>query len=161
MLRMPDRSVSKLGEQPEFQIESMTARQPRFAEPSELSATVGIGGTDFWSVPDAAHDAVRMFEGEVEVVRDNKPGVMLDKPGALWVVFTGETKEPAGQATPEQLAKFIGHAEMQPDQGIVLRGGRWCTVADLMPSGSQANTLRTRLQTAGYPAEVMTKDGRF
>lgn len=194
LLRMPDRSVIKLGEQTEFQIESMVHRQPQAAGPSDLSATlrlvtgvfryatdysskalgnkrelnlkmatatVGIRGTDFWSMTDAAHDAVCMFDGKVEVVRDNKPGIVLDKPGAFWVVFTGEPEKPAGQATPDQLAKFIGQAEMQPGQGIVLQGGRWRTVAALVPSGAEANALRNRLQTAGYPADVLAKDGKF
>jgi hypothetical protein len=125
------------------------------------TATVGIRGTDFWSMTDAAHDAVCMFEGKVEVVRDNKPGVMLDTPGAFWVVFTGEPEQAAGQATPDQLAKFIDQAEMQPGQGIVLQGGAWRTVAGLMPSSVQANTLRANLQAAGYPAEVVAKAGRF
>ncbi|AOF86308.1 sporulation related domain protein [Hydrogenophaga sp. RAC07] len=125
------------------------------------TATVGIRGTDFWSMSDAAHDAVCMFEGKVEVVRDAKPGVMLEKPGAFWVSFTGEPEKPAGQATPDQLAKFIGQAEMQPGQGIVLQGGQWRAVAGLMPSGVAANALRTNLQAAGYPAEVMAKDGKF
>jgi FecR protein/SPOR domain len=125
------------------------------------TATVGIRGTDFWSMTDAAHDAVCMFEGKVEVVRDAKPGVVLDKPGAFWVVFTGEPEKPAGQATPDQLAKFIGQAEMQPGKGIVLQGGQWRTVAGLMPSGAQANALRSNLQAAGYPAEVLAKDGKF
>ena len=125
------------------------------------TATVGIRGTDFWSMTDAAHDAVCMFEGKVEVVRDAKPGVVLDKPGAFWAVFTGEAEKPAGQATPDQLAKFIGQAEMQPGKGIVLQGGRWRTVAGMLPSGVQANALRTSLQTAGYPAEVLAKDGKF
>ncbi|MBT9466335.1 FecR domain-containing protein [Hydrogenophaga sp.] len=125
------------------------------------TATVGIRGTDFWSMTDAAHDAVCVFEGKVEVVRDAKPGIELDKPGAFWVVFTGAPEKPAGQATPDQLAKFIGQAEMQPGKGIVLQGGRWRTVAGFVPSGAQANALRARLQTAGYPAEVVAKDGRF
>lgn len=125
------------------------------------TATVGIRGTDFWSMTDAEHDAVCMFEGKVEVVRDNKPGIMLDKPGAFWIVFTGEPEKPAGQATPDQLAKFIGQAEMQPGQGIVLQGGQWRTVAGLMPSGIQASNLRSALQTAGYPAEVISKSGKF
>ncbi|QHE76594.1 FecR domain-containing protein [Hydrogenophaga sp. PBL-H3] len=194
LLRMSDRSVIKLGEQTEFQIESMAVRKSQAAGPSELSATlrlvtgvfryatdytskalgnkrdinlkmatatVGIRGTDFWSMTDAAHDAVCMFEGKVEVMRDAKPGIMLEKPGAFWVVFTGAEEKPAGQATPDQLAKFIGQAEMQPGKGILLQGGRWRTVAGFMPSGAQANALRTSLQTAGYPAEVVVKDGRF
>ena len=194
LLRMSDRSMIKLGEKTEFEIEGVSVRKPQAAGPSELSATlrlvtgvfryatdysskalgnkrelnlkmatatVGIRGTDFWSMTDAAHDAVCMFEGKVEVMRDAKPGVMLEKPGAFWAVFTGEPEKPAGQATPDQLAKFINQAEMQPGQGIVLQGGRWRTVAGLLPSGAQANTLRSKLQTAGYPAEVLAKDGKF
>lgn len=59
------------------------------------TATVGIRGTDFWSMTDAAHDAVCVFEGKVEVVRDAKPDIELDKPGAFWVVFTGQPEKPA------------------------------------------------------------------
>ena len=123
------------------------------------TATVGIRGTDFWSMTDAAHDAVCMFEGKVEVVRDAKPGVMLDKPGAFWVVFTGQPEQPAGQATPEQLAKFIGQAELAPGSGIVLEGGRWRVVAAERAGVANASRLRTQLQAAGYPAEMMAKSG--
>mgnify|MGYP006205131425 CR=1 FL=1 len=90
-----------------------------------------------------------------------KPSLHLDKPGAFWVTFTGQPDKPAGQATPAELAKFIGQAEMQPGQGIVLQGGQWRAVAGLMPSGVAANALRTNLQTAGYPADVVAKDGKF
>ncbi|MGE0099798.1 MAG: FecR domain-containing protein [Hydrogenophaga sp.] len=124
------------------------------------TATVGIRGTDFWSMTDAAHDAVCVFEGKVEVQRDAKPGIGLDKPGAFWVVFTGEPEKPAGQATPEQLAKFVGQAEMQPGKGIVLRGGRWRAVAATTSSLGEAVALRQRLQTAGYPAEMVSRSGR-
>lgn len=124
------------------------------------TATVGIRGTDFWSMTDAAHDAVCVFEGKVEVMRDARPGIELDRPGAFWVVFTGQPEKPAGQATPEQLAKFVGQAEMQPGKGILLQGGRWRAVAATTSSMSEALALRQRLQTAGYPAELVSRDGR-
>lgn len=124
------------------------------------TATVGIRGTDFWSMTDAAHDAVCVFEGKVEVSRDAQPGIELDKPGAFWVVFTGQPEKPAGQATPEQLAKFIGQAEMQPGKGILLRDGRWRAVAATTARMGEAVAMRQRLQAAGYPAEIMSRDGR-
>lgn len=142
-----DYSSKALGNKRELNIELATA-------------TVGIRGTDFWSMTDAAHDAVCVFEGKVEVVRDAKPGIELDKPGAFWVVFTGQPEKPAGQATPDQLAKFIGQAEMQPGRGVLLQGGRWRAVAATLPGVSEASALRSRLQAAGYPAEMVTKDGR-
>jgi hypothetical protein len=124
------------------------------------TATVGIRGTDFWAMTDAAHDAVCVFDGKVEVVRDGKAGIELEKPGAFWVVFTGQPEKPAGQATPDQLAKFIGQAEMQPGQGVLLQGGRWRAVAATLPRMTDAAALRTRLQSAGYPADMVAKDGR-
>lgn len=124
------------------------------------TATVGIRGTDFWTMTDAAHDAVCVFDGKVEVLRDAKPGIELDNPGAFWVVFTGEPEKPADQATPAQLAKFIGQAEMQPGSGVLLQGGRWRTVAATFKSAADASALRTRLQTAGYPAQTLSRDGR-
>ncbi|MGE0350987.1 SPOR domain-containing protein [Hydrogenophaga sp.] len=124
------------------------------------TATVGIRGTDFWAMTDAAHDAVCVFEGKVAVERDDKPQINLDKPGAFWVVFTGQPEKPAGQATPEQLAKFIGQAEMQPGSGIVLQGGRWRVVAATLASVADAAGLRTRLQAAGYPADKVARGGR-
>ena len=110
---------------------------------------------------DAEHDAVCVFDGSVAVEREAKPGITLDKPGAFWVVFTGQPEKPAGQATPDQLAKFIGQAEMQPGSGILLQGGRWRTVAGLSSSVAEAAALRVRLQTAGYPAEMVAKNGRY
>ena len=142
-----DYSSKALGNKRELNIELATA-------------TVGIRGTDFWSMTDAAHDAVCVFEGKVEVLREAQPGIELDKPGAFWVVFTGQPEKPAGQATPDQLAKFIGQAEMQPGVGVLLQGGRWRAVAATLPGVADATALRIRLQAAGYPAEIATKDGR-
>ncbi len=125
------------------------------------TATVGIRGTDFWSMTDAEHDAVCVFEGHVAVERDGKPGIDLTQPGAFWVVFTNQPEKPAGQATPEQLAKFIGQAEMQPGQGVLLQGGPWSLVLGTGLDGGQAGSLRTRLQDAGYPARTQGRDGAF
>lgn len=192
LLRLPDRSVIKLGEQTQFQIETLASRQQGLAGPSEIkstlhlitgvfryatdytskalgnrrdinlklaTATVGIRGTDFWSMTDAAHDAVCLFEGQVEVLREAQPGIALDKPGAFWVVFTGQPEKPAGQATPDQLVKFIDQAEMKYGSGVLLQGGRWRTVAAHLPNATQAASLRSALQAAGYPAEMVAKAG--
>lgn len=125
------------------------------------TATVGIRGTDFWAMTDADHDAVCVFEGHVAVARDAKPTIDLQKPGAFWVVFTNQPEKPAGQATPDQLAKFIGQAEMQPGKGVLLQGGEWRLVVASSVSGPDANALRTRLQDAGYPARVAAQDKGF
>lgn len=125
------------------------------------TATVGIRGTDFWAMSDADHDAVCVFEGHVAVERGTTAVADLQKPGAFWVTFTGKPEAPAGQATPDQLAKFIGQAEMRPGEGVLLQGGEWRLVAASGASGSQANALRDRLQDAGYPARVVGQGGSF
>jgi hypothetical protein len=124
------------------------------------TATVGIRGTDFWSMTDADHDAVCVFEGKVDVLREGKDTISLGKPGAFWVVFTGQPENPAGQATPEQLAKFIDQADMQPGRGVLLAGGRWRVVAGVSGNVNEAAGLRDRLRAAGYPAEVVIRQGR-
>lgn len=125
------------------------------------TATVGIRGTDFWSMTDAEHDAVCVFEGKVAVQRDAKDEISLDKPGAFWVTFTGKPETPAGQATPDQLVKFIGQAELSPGSGVLIQGGRWRAVLGLLPNAARASDLREKLAAAGYPAEVLAKDGKF
>lgn len=124
------------------------------------TATVGIRGTDFWSMTDAEHDAVCLFDGAVEVLRPGVPGVALAQPGAFWVVFTGQPEKPAGQATPEQLAKFIGQAEMQPGSGVLLQGGRWRAVVGSYSSAGSAAVLRERLAAAGYPGQIVVRQGQ-
>ena len=125
------------------------------------TATVGIRGTDFWSMTDAEHDAVCVFEGKVAVQRDIQPEIDLEKPGAFWVTYTGQPEKPAGQATPDQLVKFIGQAELSPGSGVLIQGGRWRAVLGLLPNAARASDLRETLATQGYPAEVMPKDGKF
>ncbi|TNF52995.1 MAG: hypothetical protein EP308_10310 [Burkholderiales bacterium] len=193
LIRMPDRSVIKLGEDTRFVIEQMKMSPRDAAGRSELraglnlitgvfryatdytskalghsrevnlrmaTATVGIRGTDFWSMTDADHDAVCVFEGKVDVLREGKDTIPLTKPGAFWVVFTGQPEQPAGQASPDQLAKFIGQADMQPGQGVLVAGGRWRVVAGVVSSATQASELRDRLRQAGYPAVAVIRQGR-
>ena len=125
------------------------------------TATVGIRGTDFWSMTDANHDAVCLFEGSVAVERESRTDVLLDKPGAFWVIRTNQPEQAAGQASPDDLQRFIAQAELKPGSGVLLEGGRWRTVAGLLPSARDSAELRTRLQTAGYPADIRNKQGRF
>ena len=193
LLRLPDRSAIRLGEQTQLQIQSVMTQQQGAAGTSEIksslrlitgvfryatdftskvqgykrelnlkmaTSTIGIRGTDFWSMSDAEHDAVCVFDGSVVVEREAKPEITLDKPGAFWVSFTGQPEKPAGQATPDQLAKFIGQAEMKPGSGVLVQGGRWRAVVGQPSRVSEAAALRLRLRNAGYPAVLVIQHGR-
>lgn len=194
LLRLPDRSEVKLGENTELVIQAMDVSRQGEARPQTIlsdlrlvtgvfryatdlasklagnqrqlnlrlaTATVGIRGTDFWSMTDAEHDAVCVFDGKVAVLRDAQAEINLEKPGAFWVTFTGQPEKPAGQATPDQLAKFIGQAELSPGSGVLVQGGRWRAVLAVTNTLVQAGALRDQLATRGYPAEVQPKDGKF
>jgi hypothetical protein len=124
------------------------------------TASAHAQGTDIWSQSNADQDAVFLLDGKAEVVRDAKPAVVLDKPGALWNVYTGEREKPADQATPAQWAKFLAQTDLQAGGGVLLQGGRWRTVAATLNGAAEANALQARLQAAGYPAQTKAKDGR-
>lgn len=124
------------------------------------AATVVIRGPDVWSTTNADQEATCVFDGKAEVVRDAKPRIALDKPGALWIVYSGEPEKPADQATPAQWTKFIAQSELQAGNGVLLPGGRWRTVAALLNRPAEAAALQARLQAAGYPAETKAKNGR-
>jgi len=182
LLRMDDRSAIKLGEQTELQVRSLDAQPSdpkghfklaagvfRYVTdgigkaPVHLelgSATVVMRGPDVWSTTNADQEAACVFDGKAEVVRDAKPRIALDKPGALWIVYSGEPEKPADQATPAQWTKFTAQSELQAGGGVLSPGGRWRTVAALLNSPAQAATLQARLQAAGYPAETKAKGGR-
>lgn len=179
LLRMDDRSAIQLGEQTELLVRSQdafklttgvfryvtggssTAQGNAHDLRLELgSASVLMRGADIWSTTNADREATCVFDGKAEVVRDAKPRITLDKPGALWIVYSGEPEKPADQATPAQWTQFIAQSELQAGNGVLLPGGRWRTVAALVNSPAEAAALQARLQAAGYPAETKAKGGR-
>ncbi|MEZ5705404.1 MAG: hypothetical protein R3E56_08945 [Burkholderiaceae bacterium] len=71
--------------------------------------------------------------------RDQKDDVILDKPGAFWVVRTSQAEGPARPgATPEQLQKFISQAEFKPGSGVLLEGETLASLVSLPRCGLQA-----------------------
>jgi len=121
------------------------------------TATIGIRGTDFWSMTDAAHDAACLFEGKVDLATRDQGALTLDKPTAFWARFFDQPVKPVGNATPDELAKFLKSTEIEPGKGVAVAGGRWRVVAASAPNVSAAVILAARLQAEGYPAQVRAK----
>ena len=65
---------------------------------------------------------------------------------------------PVGNATPDELNKFLASTELQPGKGVAVEGGRWRVVAATLASDAAAAALAKRLQGRGYPAVIRTKD---
>lgn len=121
------------------------------------TATIGIRGTDFWSMTDDAHDAACLFEGKVDLATRDQGALSLDKPTAFWARFFAQPVRPVGVATPDELAKFLASTEGTPGQGIAVQGGRWRVVAGAPGSASAASALAARLRDQGYPVEIRAK----
>ncbi|MGE4240319.1 SPOR domain-containing protein [Ramlibacter sp.] len=117
------------------------------------TATIGIRGTDFWSMTDAVHDAACMFEGSIDLQTRDQGNFALDKPTAFWARFFDQPVRPVGTATPDELAKFLGSTELKPGRGVAVAGGRWRVVAGTFRAFSEADALAKRLARLGYAAK--------
>ena len=124
------------------------------------TATIGIRGTDFWSMTDAEHDAACLFEGKVDLATRDQGALTLDKPTAFWARFFAQPVKPVGNATPDELAKFLKSTELTPGQGVAVAGGRYRVVAAAAGSDAAAQALAARLREAGYPAQVRAKEAQ-
>jgi hypothetical protein len=123
------------------------------------TATIGVRGTDFWTMTDAEHDAACLFEGRVQLdTRDQGP-LVLEQPTAFWARFFDKPVQPVGHANPAELAKFLRSTEPQPGRGVAVAGGRWRTVAATESDPARAAALVKRLREAGFPAEVRSRKG--
>jgi len=124
------------------------------------TTTVGIRGTDFWSMTDTVHDAVCLFEGRVELATRDQGALALAQPSAFWARFFDRPAQPVGIATPEQLSTFIASSAIQPGQGVAVVGGAWHVTALVSADSRAAIGLAGRLREAGYPAQLRSAGSR-
>lgn len=187
VLRMPEGSVVRLGEKTRLGIQRLevspidgyTAVRSelklfdgffRFAtsavakavgqreiDVSLRTATIGIRGTDFWSMTDDKHDATCLFEGKVDLATRDQGALTLDKPTAFWARFFDKPVQPVGNATPDELNKFLKSTEIQPGKGVAVAGGRWRVVAVAAPTAKAGAELAAMLRAQGYPTVVRAK----
>jgi hypothetical protein len=187
VMRLPEGSLIRLGEKTRLGIQRLEARPEegftavrselklfdgffRFATSAVAkavgqreidvnlrTATVGIRGTDFWSMTDDKHDATCLFEGRVDLATRDQGALTLEKPTAFWARFFDRPVQPVGVATPDELAKFLKSTEIQPGQGVAVPGGRWRVVAAALADEKAAAALAVRLRAEGYPAVTRAK----
>jgi len=123
------------------------------------TATIGIRGTDFWAMSDDKHDAACLFEGRIDLATRDQGALTLDKPTAFWARFFADPVKPVGNATPDELAKFLKSTEIEPGKGVAVAGGRWRVVAASVRGAAAANALAARLREQGYPAVIRAVRG--
>lgn len=191
VLRMPEGSLVRLGEKTRLGVQWMDARQQdgRVRVQSELklfdgffrfatsavakavgerrvdvalrTATIGIRGTDFWSMTDEEHDAACLFEGKVDLATRDQGNLSLEQPTAFWARFFQRPVQPVGNATPQQLATFLNSTEVTPGRGIAVAQGAWRVIAATGSEARAAMRLGGRLRAEGYSARVVTLRGEY
>jgi hypothetical protein len=190
VMRLPEGSLVRLGEKTRLFVQELEVerRDERIAVRSELklldgffrfatsavskavgdrninvtlrTATVGIRGTDFWSMTDDEHDATCLFQGRVELATREQGALVLDQPTAFWARFFQRPVQPVGNATPQQLSTFLQSTELTAGRGIALAGGEWRVV--LLSTADSRAALRVGglVRAEGYPARLRSSGSR-
>jgi hypothetical protein len=182
-LRMGEGSAVKLGERAHFVIESAENRnvfrstlsvlagafrftsdalnkRPRDVSIRAKTVTVGIRGTDLWGKSSGDRDLVCLLEGRITVGAEGHPQVTLDQP----LDFYQKPRDAApsvAKVDPKTLGEWAAETELSADGAGASRQGRWRVVAAVKPRRDAALDLNRRLRAAGYPAELVQKEGSF
>jgi hypothetical protein len=183
-MRLPEGSAVKLGENAQFVIERAENRSIFTAALSVLTGafrfttdalapkrdrnvgikvknvTVGIRGTDLWGKSAPDRDWVVLLEGRIAIGSEGNPQVTLDKPLDLYQL-PRDGKPDVTRADAKVVEAWALETEMSADGAEARADGRWRMVAGTRPKRDDARALVRRLRSAGYPAEVVAKDGYF
>jgi hypothetical protein len=183
-LKMPEGSAVKLGENAQFVIEraedrgvfraalSVLAGAFRFTTDAARkatkrdvtikvhNATAGIRGTDLWGKSSGERDIVCLLEGKITVGSEGHPTVTLDQP----LDFYQKPREGApvvAKVDQAQIAIWARETEISAEGPAARAGGKWRVMAARFPARDEALLLNRSLRTAGYPSEVIAREGQF
>ena len=124
------------------------------------NVTVGVRGTDLWGKSTPDRDWVVLLEGRISVGSEGHPPVTLDKPLDLY-----QRPRDAGpevtRADEKVVQQWAAETEMSEDGAEANAAGRWRMVAAVHPTRDAARAMVRTLRAAGYPAEIVPKDGYF
>ncbi len=183
-LKMPEGSAVKLGENAQFVIERVedrgvfraalsvitgafrfTTDAARRATKRDVSikvnnATAGIRGTDLWGKSTGERDIVCLLEGKITVGSEGHPTVTLDQP----LDFYQKPRDGApavAKVEQAQIDIWARETEISTEAPAARAGGKWRVMAASFRGRDSALLLARLLRTAGYPAEVMPREGVF
>ncbi|HUP98090.1 MAG TPA: FecR family protein [Usitatibacter sp.] len=183
-LKLPEGSAVKLGENAQFVIERAEDRGVFRAALSVIAGafryttgiygaggrrdvaikvknvTVGIRGTDLWGKSTADRDWVVLLEGKISVGSEGSPTVELEQPLDWYQKPRGAAPEIA-RADRKLVEEWARETEISGEGAGARTGGRWRTVAAAKPSRDDAMALSRSLRAAGFPSEVVAKEGYF
>jgi hypothetical protein len=155
LLRMPEGSLVKLGENGMLDLEALsrtgtlkdelvqatlavargafrftTDKLPAFVGRREVdirisAVTAGIRGTDLWGKSDAERDIVCLIEGRISVRREGDAAFTMDQALSFYVAPKGRAAEPVAPVDRRQLGLWAAETEIEDGKGVLRRGGRW------------------------------------
>ena len=185
VLRMPEGSLVKLGEQAQLALDRIAVRREpegsvvsgvldvlrgafrfttqagaryrgrRAIDVRIATVTAGIRGTDLWGKAADDRDIVCLIEGRISVQRQGEAGFTMDQPLSFYIAPRNAPALPIAPVPPEQLARWAMETEIQPGTGSARRNGRWRVELAQAQSQAEALALYDRLREAGYPARIL------
>jgi len=183
-LKLAEGSTVKLGENAKFKVErvqnrnifgaALTVLAGAFRFTTEAiaksrkrditikvsSVTAGIRGTDLWGKSTDERDLVCLIEGKISVASGSREPVTLDQPLDFYQRPRGGEPKVA-KVDAKQLETWAAETEMSKDGAGAQAGGTWRVVAMTTAARDEALAMSRRLRAAGYPAEVISPDGRY
>ena len=185
VLRMPEGSLVKLGEQAQLALDRIVVRREpegtlvsaaldvlrgafrftthagarfrgrRAIDVRIATVTAGIRGTDLWGKAADDRDIVCLIEGRISVERQGEAGFTMDQPLSFYIAPRNAPALAVQPVPPEQLERWATETEIQPGTGSARHNGRWRVELAQASSQLEALALYDRLRAAGYPARIL------
>jgi hypothetical protein len=122
------------------------------------NVTAGIRGTDVWGKSTGERDLVCLLEGKISVGSEGHPTVTLDQP--LDFYQKPRDGDPSvAKVDEKQIAEWARETEIAKDGPAARVGGKWAVRAATGRSRDEALALNRALRAAGYPSEVVVREG--
>ncbi len=178
LLRLPEGSALKLGENARFGIERLEERglfraalqviagafrfttdalaraRHRDVSIKVRNITAGIRGTDVWGKSTEERDLVCLLDGHVSVESEGHAAVTLDHPRDFY--RKPRDGPPAvGRVDRSQVERWSAETEIAADGPVGRIGGTWRVVASKFARRDSALALNRALRADGYPAQVI------
>lgn len=124
------------------------------------TVTAGIRGTDLWGKSTGERDLVCLLEGRITVGAAGHPDVTLDQP--LDFYQKPRDGDPSvAKVDAGQIAQWAKETEIEAGGPAARVGGRWRMVAAVKPDRDDALALNRALRGAGYPSQVVAREGYY
>ena len=181
LLRMPEGSAVKLGENAGFALDSLRMQRDSFAgamrvvsgafrfttdllakvggvrrnlDISVATVTIGVRGTDIWGKSTRDRDIVCLIEGRIQVQRGADAGFVMDQPMSYYVAPRRKPAMPVAPVPLDQFKEWAAETEIEPGRGAARRGGRWRVVLATVDTQEDALRVYDALRNAGYAADI-------